>query len=384
LGLSQERLARNADCSKDSIRKFEQGVQPIGNTPLTERLAQSLGTTTIELMLADSGLEDQNGCLNRFKLALTSRTGHSTSLGRVTTRQVRDLETRVEKALTFATTGAYRELSVVLPRLISNLDTARGQATNNRTVKTVLGLMAEVFLATSEVMNELHEHDVAVIAANQAIIAGKEWGDQATGKCLVLCGHTAKARALLESGYPLRARDALRDGIPLSKDIERLNDSEPVDAVGSWLLVLAELGVRTGNSNDVTTKLEAARKLAQRASEAHNDQVQTFTTTTVAMAALRLAVEVGNGALALDYARDIPWESLIPEQRARTLIDATRAHLLLGSPAKALESLLEAEEFAPEELIKRGAVVAIIAEVQSNVVESHLTMLHDFVNRLYG
>lgn len=384
MGLSQERLAHNADCSKDSIRKFEQGVQPIGNTPLTERLAQSLGTTTIELLLTDSGLEDQNGCVNRFKLALTSRTGHSTSLGRVTTRQVRDLETRVEKALTFATTGAYRELSVVLPRLISNLDTARGQATNNRTVKTVLRLLAEVFLATSEVMNELHEHDVAVIAANQAIIAGKEWGDHATGKCLVLRGHTVKARALLESGYPLRARNALRDGIPLYKDLEGLNDWEPVEAVGSWLLMFAELDARAGNGDNVATRLETARRLAQRASEVPNKQVQTFTTSTVAMAAMRLAVEVGNGTLALDYARDMPWESLTPEQRARTLIDATRAHLLLGSPEKALESLLEAEEFAPEELIKRGAVVAIIAEVQSHVVEPHLTTLHDFVNRLYG
>ena len=92
LGLSQVQLARNAaPCSKDSIRKFEQGVQPIGNTPLTERLAQSLGTTTIELLLADSDLEDQNGCVNRTKRALIPHTGPSTSSSRISTYRVSDL-----------------------------------------------------------------------------------------------------------------------------------------------------------------------------------------------------------------------------------------------------------------------------------------------------
>ena len=60
LGSSQEQLARNADsCSKDSIRKLEQGAQQIGNTPLAERLARSLGTATIEFLIADSGTESQ-------------------------------------------------------------------------------------------------------------------------------------------------------------------------------------------------------------------------------------------------------------------------------------------------------------------------------------
>ncbi len=359
-------------------------MQPIGNTPLTGRLAQSLGTTTIELLLADSGLTDQSACVNRIRRALISHTVGSTSSSRIGAYRVRDLKTRVREALTFATTFAYREFSVVLPRLIRDLDTAQRQATNSRTVKTVLELLGEVFVATSEVMNERHEDDVAVIAANQAINAGKECGDRDLGKSLVLRGHAVKARALLESGYPFRARNALRDGLPLYKDLERSSDWEPVAAVGSWLLTVAQLEAHTGNGDNVATKLEVARRLAQRASDVPNKQVQTFTTSTVAMTAMRLLTEVGNGALALDYARDMPWESLTPEQRARTLIDATRAHLLLGSPEKALESLLEAEEFAPEELIKRGAVVAIIAEVESHVVEPHLTMLHDFVNRLYG
>jgi transcriptional regulator with XRE-family HTH domain len=60
LGSSQEQLARNADsCSKDSIRKLEQGAQQIGNTPLAERLARSLGTATIEFLIAGSGTESQ-------------------------------------------------------------------------------------------------------------------------------------------------------------------------------------------------------------------------------------------------------------------------------------------------------------------------------------
>ncbi len=382
--MSQEQLACRAGCSQALISKLERGTQQISNTPLTGRLAQLLGTTTVELLLADSGLEDQSRCIKRIKLALTSRTSLSTSSSRIATHRVRDLEIRVEEALEYVATGAYRELSVVLPRLIRDLDTARERATNDRTVKTVLRLLAEGFLATSEVMNLLHEHDVAVMAANQAIIAGKEWGDLVTGKCLVLRGHSAKVRALLESGYLFRAREASLDGMPSSNEIERLNDSETVDAVGSWLLVLAGLAMRTGNRNDVGTRLDDARKLAQRASEAHNNQMQTFTTTTVAMSALRLAVEIGNGALALDYSHDETLKSLRPQQQADVWIDVARAHLLLKSPQKALAKLLGVEKFAPDELIKRGTVVVIVDEIAGQVADPYLTMLHDFANRLYG
>lgn len=382
-GLSQKQLARNAaPCSEGSIRKFEQGAQPIRNTPLTERLAQSLGTFTIELLLADSDLENESGCVNRFKLALTSHTVRTSSSSRVTTRQVRGLETRVDKALAFAASGAYRELSVILPRLINNLNAVRGQTTNGRTVKTALRLLAEVYLATSGVMNELHEHDVAVIAADRVIVAGEEWGNEVPGKCLVLRGQVAKARSLLDSGYPNRARDVLGDGIALYKEIEQLNDSEQVNAVGSWLLLRAELDARCGNDIGVKTKLEDARKLAQRASGARNNKEQTFTTTVVAMAALRLSLEIGDGTLALKYLRDVVLISLRSEQQARVLIDVARAYILVDSPEKALRMLLKAEKLAPQEL-GRGDVFTTIVEIQSHVGEPHASTLCSLVSRLY-
>lgn len=384
LGLSQEQLCNRADCSKDSIRKFEQGVQPIGNTPLTKRLAQSLGTTASELLLADAGLAGPPFLVKRFQLALVVPVAHPNPPRPVVDVPFRNLKTRVDKALGFMNTGAYWEFSVVFTRLTTDLNRAQEHATNRQTENKFLELQAKVYLAASAILTSIHEYDLAVIAADQAIVTGEKRGEQSTGKSFVLRGQAAKARALLDSGYPNRARDVLRDGMPLYEGLKALNDSEPVDAVGSWLLARAELSARAGDSRDVADFLQDARKLAQRASKVQNKQKKTFTTTTVAMAALRLSVQVGNDALSLDHTQDLDLKSLTAEQRARVLIDMAQLDLV-KSPERALQMLLKAEKLAPQELTSRGtALTTTIVEIASHVAEPHTAMLRDFVNRLYG
>jgi len=93
--------------------------------------------------------------------------------------------------------------------------------------------------------------------------------------------------------------------------------------------------------------LTVSRRLAAVLGADRNYHDTEFGPTNVAMHAVGVAVELGNGQQALDRAAHVRHaEQLSAERQARYLVDIARAHLLARSSRDALIALVKAEHIA--------------------------------------
>lgn len=128
-----------------------------------------------------------------------------------------------------------------------------------------------------------------------------------------------------------------------------------------------------------------ARRLAGVLGGDRNHHDTEFGPTNVAMHAVGVAVELGNGQQALDRAAAVRHpEHLSLERQARYLIDIARAHLLTGSGLNALRALIKAEQIAPEELAESPRVAELIDDIEALNRRPRLTGLRELRQRLYG
>ncbi|WP_248965069.1 hypothetical protein [Sphaerisporangium perillae] len=95
--------------------------------------------------------------------------------------------------------------------------------------------------------------------------------------------------------------------------------------------------------------LNAARETAERIGEDRNDYGTEFGPTNVAIHAVAIAVELGDGGQALDLAQGVDTSHMSPERQARFLIDLAQAQAMRRQIGEALHSLEEAERLTPEQ-----------------------------------
>jgi hypothetical protein len=155
--------------------------------------------------------------------------------------------------------------------------------------------------------------------------------------------------------------------------------------VGSSALLLAILHARDANTEAAEQCLMVARRLAAVLGADRNYHDTEFGPTNVAMHAVGVAVELGNGQQALDRAAHVRHaEQLSPERQARYLVDMARAHLLTRSGRDALRALVKAEQIAAEELAESPRVAELIDDIEALNRRPRLSGLRELRRRLYG
>jgi hypothetical protein len=162
-------------------------------------------------------------------------------------------------------------------------------------------------------------------------------------------------------------------------------DPGQISLVGSSALLLAILHARDANTDAAEECLTVARRLAGVLGGDSNYHDTEFGPTNVAMHAVGVAVELGNGQQALDRAVHVRQaEQLSPERQARYLVDIARAHLLTRSCRDARLALVEAEHIAAEELAESPRVAELIDDIEALNRRTRLPGLRELRQRLYG
>ena len=260
-------------------------------------------------------------------------------------RELPRLRARVTLAWRLWQAARYAELGAALPVLLEDVRLATDRSAGDDR-RAASGLLAESYQITADLLTRLGETDLAWVATARAIAAAEHADDP----LLTTAGGWHLTGVLLGSGRPREATDvALAAADRVTAD--DADAPERLSLLGALLLDAAIAAAVQDDRAGVGELLGRAAAVARRLGADRNDLWTLFGPTAVAIQAVTVAVELGDGTIALERARAIdpgPLPSLA--RRARHAIDVARAHTQTEKNAAAAASLLQAGRLAPEEV----------------------------------
>ncbi|MHB8244025.1 MAG: helix-turn-helix domain-containing protein [Acidimicrobiales bacterium] len=387
---SRRKLAGEMHYSVSWVSKVEEGKQAVQSVHLLGRLAALLGAPLAEFIDAELGPEAGDAIRERPYVEQVRRAiaGHPVpdswspgAASSIATIDMDDLEGRTRRVWELVHASAYKALGPLLAGLISNLEVASRVAVEPERT-TILVHLADAYQVAAAMLVKVGDHGAGWVAADRAITAGERCNDRG----LVLAGQLRMARTLLNSKERGLARHVLAQGIRMAKDAESSDDPGLISLVGASALLLGILDAREHKSRAAERNLAIAVKLANKLGVDRNEYGTEFGPTNVAMHAVAISVELGNGQQAVDRTRHVPAGTLSPERQARYLIDVARANVLTRSPRHSISALLQAEQVAPEELADLPMVATVIDDIEGQVKrgQQQYKMLRELKYRLYG
>ncbi|WP_320067845.1 helix-turn-helix domain-containing protein [Micromonospora sp. RTGN7] len=354
--MSQQQFADAIGKSKSWVDKIERGLRSLDKLSTLEAIADAL-RVDLRMLLGreidrDAGA---NGLLdtasgNAVRGALT-RWGPVQVPG---DQEVPTLAT-VGKAVTHAWLSyqyaRYAELVRSLPRLLA--DAQRVRATSPCTDAAYC--LAEAYQLASVVMGKVGAADLAWLAADRAMAASQDAGDQLlTGACAVQLGH-----ALLAQGQALHAMEI---GVAVAHQIA---PPDPLDAPATHLSVYGTLLLAAARAAAALVDPDGAAELLGQAAEAaaiigngQDHYRTTFGPTVVELARIATAVELGDGGTLDPTAHQrliegAAFRRLPPERRAAYLLDAARGFLQASDLDRAGQAVVSADRVAAAEVRAR-------------------------------
>jgi len=387
---SQRKLAGEMHYSVSWVSKVERDTQAVNDVHLLGRLAVLLGAPLAEFIDAALGPDAGDAVRERPYVEQVRRAiaGHpvpdSWSPGEassIATIDMDDLEGRTRRASELVHASSYQALGPLLAGLISNLEVA-SRVTVEPERTTILVHLADAYQVAAAMLVKVGDHGAGWVAADRAITAGERCNDRG----LVLAGQLRMAHTLLNSKERALARHVLEQGKRMAKDAVSSGDPGLLSLVGACALLLGILDAREHESQPAEDNLAMAVKLANKLGIDRNECGTEFGPTNVAMHAVAISVELGNGQQAVDRTRHVAAGTLSPERQARYLIDVARAHVITRSPRDAISALLQAEQVAPEELADLPMVATVIEDIEGQVKrgQQQYKMLRELKYRLYG
>ncbi|KAA1430548.1 helix-turn-helix domain-containing protein [Mycolicibacter arupensis] len=384
---SRDRLAGQMHKSVSWVAQIERGELPLVDITVLGQLAALLGAPLQEFIDAALGPDTETvrnrPYVEQLRLAIA---GHPAPDSIVTPVidgppcDVQALGQRTRHVWDRIHASAYRDMGPTLAALISELENATRTAAKSQRPE-LLPLLAQAYQAAAAMLVKVGDRGAGWVAADRAIAAAERSHDPA----LILAGQLRMARTLLDSSEQALARHVLTQATRRHDTIIAGGDPALISLVGSSALLLAILHGRDANTDAAEQCLTVARRLAAVLGSDHNHHDTEFGPTNVAMHAVGVAVELGNGQQALDRAAHVRHpEQLSPERQARYLIDIARAHLLTRSGRGALLALVKAEQIAPEELAESPRVAELIDDIEALNRRPRLPGLRELRQRLYG
>ncbi len=257
------------------------------------------------------------------------------------------LSQRVRRAWELRQGADYDSLGKLLPSLLTMLQTA-AVTVEDSARPAAWQLLAHAYNAASSVLKKLGEPDLALIAADRAVQAGKALDDP----LLVAAGGYRLANVFLPAGQFAAAGDVASSATGV---LEPLLNRSPAH-LATWGGLVLTAAVASSSRGDEATAWELlgeAKAAARQQGREHADIHAIFGPTSVAIYAVQIAVRLENGSEALRRAEHVDVDRLaggLLERRTHFLINTARAHHQVGSPAEAVATLLRAERLAAQEI----------------------------------
>lgn len=230
----------------------------------------------------------------------------------------------------------------MLPKLLRDAQAANA-VYSGEDGRRAASLLAQAYQVASSTLRKIGEYDLAWLAADRAVTASQRSEDD----LLSGLATTRVGNALAALG---RFRSALELDVNVANKVAPAHESEAtperLSVYGLALLQGAMAAARMDDPATAADLISAAQDAADQIGGDHNYYWTNFGPTNVAFHKVAAYVEIGEGARAVITAQSIPPEALaamMPERRGSFLLDLARALAQIGEPARAGETLVEAD-----------------------------------------
>lgn len=352
--LTQLELASRVDVSESWLRGLEHGRQTLAKHRVAVALADALGVTVGYLYgqpfqpqrpdqdAGHSSVPAVRTALRRTGLILS---GHPNIPVADPPQPLEALRSRVDRAIRQRQSARLVELSVDLPPLLEDLNTALLTETGARR-DDVQRMIADVCHAARVMLNLLGFHDLAWTATECAALAAGSVGEP-----LLLADSAWNRCGALLHGGSLQETIAVAEAAmaPLEPSLSR-PDPDELALWGALNLRCAIASGRRGNEQDAYSYLREATETAERLPDGFVDLTHqtVFSRPVVGVHEVELAVELGDHrrAVTRSNALDV---SGVPSKERRTHhgIDVARAHAGVGRDGEAVGALAAAARLSP-------------------------------------
>jgi tetratricopeptide (TPR) repeat protein len=269
------------------------------------------------------------------------------------------LDRQVQQAWQARQAAAYRQLGVLLPRVLPNAQLAARQLDGDRQ-RAANRLLAETYQCVGFAMANTGRSDLAWIAADRGILAAKQSED----RLVVAASSRMLAHALLAMGRHDKAQQVAVTALTTLEP--GLGSALPahLSIYGALLQTSAVVAARRGDRAGANDFLTEAAVIAERLGEDRNDFWTVFGPTNVGIHRASVSVELGDAGLVVEPARAID-PSHLPslERRAHHLLDLAQGYGQWRKDHQALDTLLQAERLAPQEVHQQPVVQRLVVEL---------------------
>lgn len=208
------------------------------------------------------------------------------------------------------------------------------------------GLLAMVYQGAAMVLGKLGEPDLAWIAADRGLAAAQLSGNK------VIMGSLFRSvtHCLLSTGRFETAAQLVRDAAGFLEP--GLGTATPayLSVYGTLFLTGAMAAARAEDREATRQFLQEADSAATRLGGDANHMWTAFGPTNVAIHRVATAGELGDMQVAVDLGPQVDTSDLPVERRVRHSLEVARALSAWNRVDEALESVLEAEQLAPEQV----------------------------------
>jgi DNA-binding XRE family transcriptional regulator len=264
---------------------------------------------------------------------------------------VPSLERSVAAARASFNACRYHLLSQRLPGLISRLEASIPAASTAGQYAYLFRLTSDAYCLASEVCVKLGQDAIAWITADRALAAARR-----SSTPLTLAAASRRVSiAMRRQGHHQAAVNVLTSAA-LALDTEV--GSPPRDELAVYASLLSTAAYTAAKASRRHQAVELITEAAEAASRLPVG-TRGFDAAYVIQYQVGVHTSLGDPATALRHAKQLDARALpTPQRRSRFCIDTARAWVGYGKPGDALEALLAAEQFAPEEVC-RPSVQAI-------------------------
>lgn len=365
-GLSQEVLAGLIGRTADWLRKVEHDRIPLDRLSVIRLLASTLDVTLGDLLGEPALMGWTKNSGTRTVPALRAALmDHRQFLPRDAEQsepqQLDEIEHEVAMLWADYQRSRYSSLAQWLPVLVTRTQTAVSQlSAGSGAGLRSQGLNALALHLATTWLTKLGEADLASIAAAKGLAAAYASEDELTIGSL----YRAVAHAMLSIGEHRQALLLARASADRLQKCSGKSSPEYLSVYGTLLLVGAVAASRDENRQDASAFLSEADESAARLGSDANCLWTAFGPTNVAIHRVHTALELGDVQVAMNLGPKIDTSALPLERRVRHAIETARAYARWNRVEQALDTLLDAERQASEQVryhrLSRGIVREIL------------------------
>lgn len=351
-GMSQEVLAGLVGRTVDWLSKAENNRLELDRLSVIKSLADALDVTLGDLLAeptlmdwtADSGTRTvpalRSALMNYRQLTPllgVTTEGEPTPLDELKDSVAEVWDAYQDSRYCFAT----RRLPLVLADAL-----IAAQAYQGRERERAHELMAMTYQGAAMVLTKVGETDLAWIAADRGLAAAQQSDNAAvTGSLFRSVAHCLLSNGRFDAAVQLvsDAADYLRPG---------LGDASPefLSIYGTLFLAGSMAAARADDRSTTRDFLAEADQAAQRLGRDANHMWTAFGPTNVAIHRVATAAELGDMQVAVDLGPQVDTSGLPIERRTRHNLEVARALSAHNRMDDALSMIIEAEQWAPEQV----------------------------------